>query len=481
MKTNSAGVLWQADAEQSEESWTQQELAGCQFQDERLGKRFSMVLKQLAEGTAESIPLACQDWANAKAAYRFFANERVSEADILGGHFRATRERFAAVGGTVLVLHDTTEFSYRRENIGLLHRPKHGPSDRWRNAHPLCGISMHSSLAITLAGVPLGLSAVKFWTRQVFKGANALKRKINPTRVPIGEKESVRWVENLVETTALLGEPGRCVHIGDREADIYELFCAANDVGTHFLVRTAYPRLTGDGTTKTDAEMKAVRLKGLHRITVRDKDGQPSEAVLELRYHRMLVLAPVAKQKDYGPLELTAIYAEERGTPEGRDRISWRLLTDLPVRSAEQAIEKIDWYALRWKIELFHKILKSGCRVEESRLRTAPRLVNLIATCCVVAWRIFWLTMISRSQPAAAPTLALTQLELQLLDQLAPDRTPAPQSQTLSSYIVKIARLGGYLARARDPAPGNVVMWRGLARLTDIAIGYSLRSENVGN
>ena len=232
MKTNSAVRSCRADAEQSEESWTQGELVGCQFKDERLGKRFSMVLKQLAEGTAESIPLACQDWANTKAAYRLFANERVSEADILAGHFRATRERAATVGGTLLVLHDTTEFSYPRENIGLLHKDRRN----WGHplgCHPLCGISMHSSLVVTPAGLPLGLSAVKFWTRKVFKGTNALKRRVNPTRISIGEKESVRWVDNLVETTALLGESGRCVHIGDREADIYELFCAANDDCVH--------------------------------------------------------------------------------------------------------------------------------------------------------------------------------------------------------------------------------------------------------
>lgn len=193
------------------------------------------------------------------------------------------------------------------------------------------------------------------------------------------------------------------------------------------------------------------------------------------------MLAPVAKQKDYGPLELTVIYAEECGTPKGRDRINWQLLTDLPVHSCEQAIEKLQWYALRWKIDVLHKVLKAGCRVEESRLRTAPRLVNLIATCCVVAWRIFWLAMINRSQPAAAPTLALTQLGIQLLGQLAPDRSPPAQPHTFSDYIIKIARLGGYLARARDPAPDHIVMCRGLARLTDIAIGYSLRPDNAGN
>lgn len=198
MKTNgTTGVLCQNDAERSGHSWIEQELVDCQFKDERLGKRFGMVLKQLSEATAESIPLACQEWANTKAAYRFFANERVNEADILAGHFRATRERVAGVAGTILVLHDTTEFSYMRENIGLLHRPKHGPSDRWRKAHPLCGISMHSSLAVTEAGLPLALSAVKVWMRQEFKGCNELKRRVNPTRIPIGQKESVWWVDNL--------------------------------------------------------------------------------------------------------------------------------------------------------------------------------------------------------------------------------------------------------------------------------------------
>ena len=184
MKTLQLPLL-KADAD-DRAPWICDEVLGCQFRDRRLGKRFKVVLNQLSEASCESIPLACQDWANAKAAYRFFANERVSEADILSGHFRATRQRFTGAAGTILILHDTTTFSYARENIGLLHQPKHGPSDRWRKENPLCGISMHSSLAVTEAGLPLGLGAVKFWTRKKFKGANALKRIINPTRVPIG-------------------------------------------------------------------------------------------------------------------------------------------------------------------------------------------------------------------------------------------------------------------------------------------------------
>lgn len=328
-------------------------MLGCQFRDRRLAKRFEIVLKQISEASRESIPLACQDWANAKAAYRFFANERVTEADILSGHFRSTRERFAGAAGTMLVLHDTTQFSYRRENIGLLHKPMRGSGRFGQERPPLCGISMHSSLAVTEAGLPLGLAAVRFWTRKEFKGANALKRRINPTRVPIDEKESNCWVENLIETTAALGEPSRCVHIGDRAADIFELFSAANDVGTHFLVRTCVSRVAEDATARTDTVIERAAVKGLRRIDVRDRDGEVSEAVLEIKYERMLVLPPDAKARDYGPLELTAIHARERGNPRNRERIDWKLLTDLPVRSRQEAIEKLRWYALRWKIELF--------------------------------------------------------------------------------------------------------------------------------
>lgn len=398
----------------------------------------------------------------------------------MAGHFRSTRERFAGVSGTLLVLHDTTQLSYRRENIGLLHRPKHGPSDRWRKNNPLCGISMHSSLVITPAGLPLGLASAKFWTRQEFKGTNALKRKINPTRVPIQEKESLRWLLNLQHANALLGEPDRCVHVGDRESDIYELFCAAQEGGSHFLVRSCANRRAGDGTTRLEAEMAEVRVKGTHRIQVRDRHGNPAEAILELRYRRR---APAAtgRQTKRVSIELTAIYAQEPGTPKDRDRIDWKLLTDLPVGSASAAIEKLRWYALRWKIEVFHKILKSGCRVEESRLRTAERLVRMIAVCCILSWRIFWMTMINRTEPGASPAIALTQSELQVLDELFPTPPKAIEPRNLGLYMVRIARLGGYLNRARDPAPGNIVMWRGLSRLNDLTLGHGLGRRNVGN
>jgi hypothetical protein len=466
-------------------SWIDQELAGCQFPDVRLDKRFRNLMERLAEGVGETIPMACQDWANTKAAYRFFSNPRVGEEDILAGHFQSTRDRFRGTDGFVLVLHDTTEFSFRREQPELIGNIKKIAGPRNHMGQPqfytTCGILMHSSLVMTPEGLPLGISAVKFWTRKEFKGTNALKKKINPTRIPIEEKESVRWLDNIKQTTTLLSDPERCIHIGDRESDIYELFCTARDANTHFLVRTCVDRLAGDGQHTISDEMQAVDLKANHLITVLDKKGRPTQAVLELRYRRIRVLPPIGKQSRYPTLRLTVIYAQEREVPSGRDRIDWKLITDLPVSTPLQAIEKLEWYASRWKIETFHKIVKSGCKAEESKLRTADRLVNLIAVFCILSWRIFWMTMLNRSTSNAPTSIAFTDTECQLLDHLVPD--PARSRSTkksLSSYIVKVARLGGYLGRASDSPPGNIVMWRGLSRLTDIVIGFEA-AKLVGN
>ena len=470
-----------------EHSWIDQELHEGVFQDARLLRRLRTLLGQFAQARGQSIALVCQDWANTKAAYRFLSNARVSEADILAGHFDATRERIAAIDkAPVLVLHDTTEFSWQRESaqaVGVLGKTNSGRDAQGRvRHHTVCGILMHSSLAVTTEGLPLGLAAVKFWTRSKFKGTNALKRRVNPTRVPIEEKESMCWLDNVRQSHALFGQPEQCVHIGDRGSDIYELFCEAHNAGAHFIFRTCADRLAGDGTHTVATYMRQVRCKGLHQIEVRDRQGHSRCAVLELKYCRVRLLPPRAKQKRYPALTLTVLQAAERDAPSGVEPIDWKLITDLPVTSRAQAIEKLDWYAQRWKIETFHKILKSGCRAEDSRLRTAQRLTNLMALFCIVGWRIFWLTMINRAAPQAPATLALTPLEVELLDKLRP--TPRAKihhsKPSIASCLIQLARLGGYLARASDPPPGNTVIWRGMARLTDIELGFSLAVQNCG-
>jgi Transposase DNA-binding len=463
-------------------SWVDDEFRGCKFPDVRLEKRLRKLAESLSEGLGEPIPLACQDWACTKAAYRFLDNPRVDESVILRGHFEATRLRFAASSGRVFVLHDTTELSYKRlhpERIGKTNKVLTGKiKDGRRQAYTVCGLLAHSSMVVSAEGLPLGLAAAKFWTRKKFKGANALKKKINPTRVPIEQKESVRWIDNLKQSTRLLADPKRCVHIGDRESDIYELFCAAREAGTHFLVRTCVDRLAEDGSVTISDEMKKVRDAGTHCVTVQDRSGKSCTAKLRVRFRRVKVLPPIGKQKRYPALTLTVVHAWEDGEPKNRERIDWKLLTDIPVRNLRDAVEKLDWYAMRWKIETFHKILKSGCKAEESKLRTAERLINLLAIYCILSWRIFWLCMLNRANPDAPASFAFTETELTILDHVfVKPRSTAP----VSHYLTAVARLGGYLNRKSDPPPGNMVMWRGFARLTDIHLGFVLGAEVVGN
>ena len=477
------------DGDSSDRSahWSDREVDEGAFKDARLGRRFADLLKQLGDGMGGSIPFACQDWANTKAAYRFFSNAKVEESDILSGHFAATRARYDACDGPILLLQDTTEFTYQRRkphDVGFTKSINSGRDTEGRlRHHAVCGILMHSSLAVTLEGLPLGLSSVKFWNREKFKGTAALKRKIDPTRVPIEKKESVRWLESLRQSIDRLGQPDRCIRVGDRESDIFELYCLTRELGTHFVVRTCVNRLAGDGSHTISAEMEEVDAVGQHVVDLRDDAGNVVKVALDVRFKRITVLPPIGKQKRYPSLDLTVIHAVETSVPKGRKRIEWKLLTDLPVSNLSDAVEKINWYALRWKIEVFHKILKSGCRAEDAKLRTADRLVNLVSVFCTISWRVLWLTMLSRTLPDAPPTVAFTDAEIVLLDRLVGDagnRKTKPGA--LIFYLTKLARLGGYLARASDPPPGNMVVWRGLTRLTDIKLGAEIAgSHHVGN
>ena len=463
------------------EGWVEREIEGCEFPDQRLKTRFGKLLGQLSEKIGTALPAACQDWAATKAAYRFFDNSRVDESFILVGHFAATKSRMAAAKGTILILHDTTEFSFQRDRPEAIGQTRILPSARI-GAKPItkCGLLMHSSLAITTAGKPLGLTAVKFWTRKKFKGTNALKGRnkeggkhsVNTTRIPIEEKESVRWLENLEQSTQLVN-PDRCIHIGDRESDIYELFSLANAENTHFLVRTCVDRLAGTGKTTIARKMKREPIQGTHQVEVLDAKRRPIEVTLQLRYSQMTVHPPIGKHKQYGPLSLTVIHAWERGKPEGRKPICWKLLTDLPVDDLDSAIEKVNWYSQRWKIETFHKILKSGCRAEDAKLRTAERLTNLIAVFCIIAWRVFWLTMVHRTNPKTSADAVFTETEIAILNHLSDDpEQPAPKN--IVHYLLAVAKLAGYLARKNDGPSGNTVMWRRLSRLTDIHLGVEI-------
>jgi hypothetical protein len=477
----------QVGSETGQAGWQDAEVAAASIPDKRLQRRLRRLLEQLSAAPGKPVPAACGDWAATKAAYRFFDNPRVTEHGVLSGHFAATAARSKASEGPILILQDTTEFIYSRESPGKIGFTKTINAGRYKAGQPntrtLCGVLMHSSLAVTTSGTPLGLAAVKFWTRSKFKGTAAIKRLVNQTRVPIETKESYRWLENLRQSIALMGSPERCVHVGDRESDIYELFCLAQDLGTRFLVRVQTNRLAEppteaaptDAAHRVFAQLAAVPWSGRHQVAIGGEDHEI--AFLQIKFASVKTLPPIGKQKRYAPQTLFYIHALEVDPPSDRDPIDWRLVTNLPVDDLAAAIEKLDWYALRWKIEVFHKVMKSGCRAEDAKLQTAERLVKLLALITVVSWRIFWITMSARAQPLAKPETVLTPAEIETLDRIDAARSrPRIMRRTVATYLLQIAMLGGYLARMRDPPPGNMVVWRGLTKLQDIAFGIAIGS-----
>lgn len=189
--------------------------------------------------------------------------------------------------------------------------------------------------------------------------------------------------------------------------------------------------------------------------------------MLSVQHATMTARPPIGKQRKYRHQDLQIIHAEELDPPEGRPPIFWKLITDLPVEIHADAINKLEWYALRWKIEAFFRTLKTGCRIGELRLATADRLANCIALCCVLAWRVSWLTMLSREAPEADPTAVFSDAERHLLEQATPERK-REGPRNLDFYVRADARLEGYLNRACDSPPGTTVIWRGFSRLADL-------------
>ena len=434
----------------------------------------------MADGVGRALPVACEDWAHTKAAYRLFSNERVTEKEILSGHIEATLNRLEATDGPVLILHDTTDFIFKRGERLAVGWPKKNAGGRVANRlHTKSTVHMHGSLAVTLDGLPLGLAAAKIWERP-----DITPRRKLPDReykaLPLEQKESYRWFENMRDAINRPGLPERCIHVADREADMLALYHFAQEHKTHFLVRANYNRPT-DRTGGTIAgRMNKVPVAGTRSVTFKDASGAMHTADLQIKYSKMTIVRSRHKRTDLPPIEVTIIHAYEKGKPKSRPRLEWKLATNLEVKTLAQAVEKLDWYAMRWKIETFHKILKSGCKVEDSKMRTTHRLTNLIAVSCILGWRIFWMTMVKRLKEKASPELALTKLERLLLDRKIKDKN-GPVTKDLAYYVNKIARLGGYLNRANDPPPGNLVMWRGMTRLSDMTLGAELMVELVGN
>jgi len=469
-----------AEVTTTKEEWVVHELADIKLKDKRLEQRCQTIAKALAEHPNVPINQACEDWADTKAAYRFFANKKVEPAKCTAPHRQRTIERMKT-HALVLALQDTTFFNYT-------HHPKTQELGEIGNkTQNQRGFGMHSTLAVTPTGTPLGLVTQAFFTRPI--GAPA-QTPSEARKLPIEEKESYRWLAAFEETLALAPAGTQVVTVCDREADIYEMFVAAQQPNAPLLVRASADRCLDEQAEVNKLWQKVGQQPIVGELSVEITGNQQQKArraTVAVRFTPVTLKPPWRPhQQKLPPVHLQAILVREEKPPAEIDEpIEWLLLTNTAVPDFEAAVRVVGWYCCRWQIEIFHKVIKSGCAVEDCRLQSAPRLQNFIALMSVVAWRLHWLTYLSRAQPDVPCTTALNTFEWQALYLRIYRSSEFPaQPPSIRQAVHWIARLGGFLGRKADGEPGVTVIWRGWQRLQDMADTWYLVNEHsqlVGN
>jgi hypothetical protein len=270
------------------------------------------------------------------------------------------------------------------------------------------------------------------------------------------------------------------VTLADRECDIYEFLLEAQDLNAKYVIRATHNRVIRDSEHEHIRELlSATPVQGQIEISV---PSQKRKIPAEVRFTEVTLCAPqrLTKSKTKLSVSCWAISVDEVPTSENQEPLSWTLLTNIPTLALEQAVQMISWYRRRWSIEEFHKILKSGCTVEENRLQTAERLKRYLALMSIIAWRIFWLVHIQRTDPKAPAEVALTQSEIGTLLSLERFEGQFETSKplTIRQAVTAIACLGGYLNRKNDRPPGAIVIWRGWQRLSSMAEVYEGMIKN---
>ena len=458
------GELVRSEAAQD---WAEEEFGGVELFDERLRERLLVLARDFYAQPGELVPQACRgSMAKVKAAYRFFDNRQTDMQALLQPHIGATLERIQK-HKVVLAVQDTTTLSY------TAHASKDmGPINaKWNSA---VGLMMHDTLAFTEDGVPLGLLDVQCWPRKPEEaGKGALRH-----RLPIEQKESMKWLKSYhaVEQAQQRCSGTMIISVGDREADIHELFEEASRGSSQpkLLVRAMRGRSRTVEQVQLREKLSQQPVAGIQEVYVPRKGNRRARnAKLAVRFTAIRLDSP--KTKNSVPIRMWAVFAQEIDPGEDVDTpIEWMLLTTVPTKTFKNACQRIGWYSKRWGIEVYHRTLKSGCRIEDRRLASTDRLEACLAIDCVVAWRIYWLTKQGRETPSIPCGEFLNEAEWQVLWACVKKQHPPAKPPPIGIITPMIASLGGYLNRKGDGPPGTTTMWRGLVRLQAMAEGFCL-------
>ena len=448
-------------------TWAEAEFGDAELGDARRTARLVQLASVLGAQPHASLPQAAADPATLKAAYRFFDNDDIRAEAMLASHVASTQRRMQAVP-IVLAVQDTSvlDWTTHPATTGL------GPVASTSSHHQ--GLLAHTTLAISPDRVPLGILQQQVWARDA-----AVSHQHDHKTRPLAEKESQKWLTSL---DAVIAARTACpdthfISVGDREADVYDLFLVERPVGVDLLVRAAQDRKVDDPEDYLWAAMATAPVAATVTIPLKTRGAQPArKAELTVRWRNVTLRPPARRATEHLPnVTIWAVWAVERTPPAGAEPVEWLLLTTVPIITTKDALERLDWYALRWGIEVWHKVLKSGCQIEKVQLETADRLIRCLTLYSVIAWRIFYATMLARAVPDAPCTVLLDDDEWQGLYcrihrvSIAPTKPP-----TLHHAVRWIATLGGFQGRKGDGYPGVTVMWNGFQRLLDVAEMYRI-------
>lgn len=459
-------------------SWAAEELSGINLGDKRLNSRSVKILDALGGDPINSIPASCNGYHETKAAYRFFDNPNVTPEKILEPHKAATFQRIAA-SDVVLCVQDTTEldFSGQKENIGM----------GVLNHDVRRGLYLHPTLAITPERLCLGVIDVVSYRRDQLQKHLTKEEKKAAKKLPIEEKESYRWLQSYLSACDVAKEfPEKTVvSVGDRECDIYELFILSEEQRKNkegyadWLIRSQHDRAT-EKTEESDGELIDKRLRTLAaqapilgeiEFMLPTRDGKEARKVVQtVQVVTEKILPPDSLKTDADPIIATAILTKEINPPEGEDPIEWMLLTSIEINDDQKASEIIKWYLARWEIEVYFKILKSGCHIEKLQLETEARMDACLALYMIISWRILYSTMLGRTCPDLPCDIVFHEHEWKSVYEVF-HKTKAPEQPIpLNRIIILIGSLGGHLNRKSDGFPGPKKMWIGMQKMRNFSI-----------
>lgn len=446
------------------------EFEGIDLGDQRLNDRAKSLLEALAADPAASINAACNGWAETQAAYRLFDNDRVEPDAILQAHAEQTQQRIEEQD-VVLLVQDTTELdftSHPTKDAGVL------------NKCSRFGLYDHSQIAFTPERLCLGVLDVELFDRT----PESLGKSAERASDPIEEKESFRWLKGYRLACELAGKhpDTQIVSVADREGDIYDIFVEAESHKTpaEFVIRARVdrsiperdPAAGGWAYKKVRQQVVAVDVLTTRQIELpQTPKREARSATLEIRALHVEVKPPHARSH-LPQVSYNVVLVEEVGGPNDGTDVSWLLITSLPIDSADDVLKIIDYYVARWGIEVYFRVYKSGCRVEEIQLETNHRLKNCLMFYKVIAWRVMYLTFLGRECPELPCDVMFAECEWKPVWKIVTNEPLPTSAPTLETFLPMLAQLGGYNRRTTDGPPGPQAIWIGIRRMTDFSLAW---------